>query len=92
MQRAAQQVFVQRLMELGANESASSDVRAIAQHFVGRLPALLFPAGGTPRSAAWGAHIEAVADVVKRYKERPFSPYAPQKPLPVPAGDPIGQP
>ena len=43
VQRAAQQVFAQRLMDLGANESASSDVRAIARHFVGRLPALLFP-------------------------------------------------
>lgn len=92
VQRAAQQVFAQRLMDLGANDSASSDVRAIARHFVGRLPALLFPVADAPRTAAWRAHIETLTDVVKRYRERPFSPYAPQKPLPVPAGDPIGQP
>ena len=46
----------------------------------------------TPRSTAWRAHIETLTDTVKRYKERPFTPYVPQKPLPVPAGDPIGQP
>jgi hypothetical protein len=33
-----------------------------------------------------------IADLVKRYEQRPFSPYMPQKPLSVPAGDPIGQP
>jgi hypothetical protein len=90
-QRAAQQAFAQRLMDLGANESASSDVRAIARHFVGRLPSLLFPGAATPRSTAWRAHIETVTDAVTRYRDRPFTPYVPQKPLPVPAGDPIGQ-
>jgi hypothetical protein len=90
VRRAAQQVFAQRLMDLASNESASSDVRAIARHFVGRLPALLFPTADTARSAAWRAHVETLTEVVKRYRERPFTPYVPQKPLPVPAGDPIG--
>ncbi len=90
--RAAQTVFVMRLMELGANESASADVRAIAQQWVGNLAALTMPTGGaagTP-SPEWSAHIEALRGMVTRYQERPFSPYTPQKPLPVPAGDPIG--
>ncbi len=40
-QRAAQSAFAMRLMELGANEAAAADVRAIAQVFVSRLPSLL---------------------------------------------------
>ena len=90
--RAAQSVYVLRLMELGANESASADVRAIAQQQVGQVLALMMASGSsaTPVSAAWTAHGQALRDLVKRYEERPFSPYTPQRPLPVPAGDPIG--
>jgi hypothetical protein len=90
--RAAQTVYVMRLMELGANESASADVRAIAQQQVGQVGALTMVPGNSAAaaSAEWAAHDQALRELVKRYEERPFSPYAPQKPLPVPAGDPIG--
>ena len=91
--RAAQTVFLMRLMELGANESASADVRAIAQQQVRLTTSLaLSPAGTVKGSQEWSAHLAALADLAKRYEGRPFSPYTPQKPLPVPAGDPIGQP
>jgi len=89
-QRAAQTVLVMRLMELGANQSAASDVRAIAQHQVGQIIGSGLIAGAAPASAEWAAHTRALLALVKRYEERPFSPYTPQKPLPVPAGDPIG--
>jgi hypothetical protein len=91
VQRAAQSVFAMRLMELGANESAAADVRALAQSFVAQLPMILLVPGqagvGTP---AWTAHYEAMKRDVERYAQRPFSPYTPQKPLATPAGDPIG--
>ncbi len=90
--RAAQTVFVMRLLELGANESAASDVRAIAQQQVGQLALLATPPGSATASAspAWTAHAAALRALVERYEDRPFSPYTPQQPLPVPAGDPIG--
>jgi len=86
-QRAAQSVFVMRLMDLGVNENASSDVRSIAQRAVAGLPMMLFPEGqATPE---WVAHKVAVQRDVERYAQRPYSPYTPQKPLATPAGDPI---
>jgi hypothetical protein len=90
--RAAQSVFAMRLMELGANENASADVRAMAQHTVGSLTSMLPPLSDDPArfSAPWAAHLSSLRDLIKRYEERPFSPYTPQKPLPVPPGDPIG--
>ncbi len=90
MLRAAQTVLVMRLMELGANEAATSDVRAIAQHQVGQTIGLGPVAGAAAASPEWAAHTKALLALVTRYEERPFSPYTPQKPLPVPAGDPIG--
>ncbi len=90
--RAAQMVLVRRLMELGANESASGDVRAIAQQQLGQLMALTMPTSktGPAASPAWAAHTGALRALIDRYTERPYSPYTPQEPLPVPAGDPIG--
>ncbi|BCS31247.1 hypothetical protein TBR22_A04470 [Luteitalea sp. TBR-22] len=89
--RAAQTVFAMRLMELGANESAAADVRAIAQQQVGQLEMLTMARGtATPASPEWVAHAAALRDMVTRYQARPFSPYTPQKLLPTPAGDPIG--
>jgi hypothetical protein len=81
-----------RLMELGANEAAAADVRAIAQQSVSRLPALLaMPAlGDSGVLPEWAAHHAALLRDIERYAQRPFSPYTPQKPLATPAGDPIG--
>ena len=90
--RAAQSVFVMRLMDLGVNEAASADVRAVAQSMVADLPALLVRAGATPQGQTWRAHLAAIDRDVKRYAQRPYSPYTPQKPLAPPPGDPIGQP
>jgi hypothetical protein len=89
-QRAAQSAFAMRLMELGANEAAAADVRAIAQVFVSRLPALLSVPGQSVVTPEWAAHRAALQRDVERYAARPFSPYTPQKPLATPAGDPIG--
>lgn len=91
-QRAAQRVFARRLMELAADEAAASDVRAIAAQFAGRLPAMLMPSAQAVRTAEWAAHHEALTRDVARFLARPAAPYTPQKPLPLPAGDPIGQP
>jgi hypothetical protein len=90
VQRAAQSVFAMRLMELGANESAAADVRAIAQGYVAQLPTLLSTGQPGTHTPAWTAHYDAMKRDVERYALRPFSPYTPQKPLPTPAGDPIG--
>ncbi len=89
-QRAAQVAFAMRLMELGANEAAAADVRAIAQVFVSRLPALLSGPGQAVVTPEWAAHKAALQRDIERYAQRPFSPYTPQKPLGAPAGDPIG--
>jgi hypothetical protein len=89
-QRAAQSAFAMRLMELGANEAAAADVRAIAQVFVARLPSLLNVPGQSAVTPEWAAHRAALLRDVERYAARPFSPYTPQKPLATPAGDPIG--
>ena len=86
--RAAHVVFIHRLMELGANQLASGDVRAIAQRELAQTAGWLSPAGAS--SPEWAAHIAMLKDLVSRYQARPFSPYAPQQPLPLPAGDPIG--
>lgn len=88
--RAAQATLAMRLMELGADEQAAADVRAIAQASVARLPALLAPGGATAATPEWAAHRAALQRDVERYAERPYSPYAPQKRLDTPAGDPIG--
>jgi len=90
--RAAQSVFAMRLMELGANESAAPDVRSVAQHMVRELAEMLPVPTNEPgrTSPEWLAHGSTLRDLIKRYDARPFSPYTPQKPLPVPAGDPIG--
>ena len=90
--RAAQSVFVMRLMDLGVDEAASADVRAVAQSMVADLPALLVRTGATPQGQTWRAHLAAIDRDVKRYAQRPYSPYTPQKPLAPPPGDPIGQP
>jgi hypothetical protein len=90
VQRAAQSVFAMRLMELGANDAASADVRAIAQRFVEQLPTFIGMPTKGPVTPEWMAHANALKRDVERYAQRPFSPYTPQKPLQTPAGDPIG--
>ncbi len=75
-----------------ANEAASADVRAIAQREVGQTLLLGLAPGAGAASPEWVAHSAMLKNLVERYEARPFSPYTPQKPLPVPPGDPIGQP
>ncbi len=90
--RAAQAVFARRLMDLAADENASSDVRGIAAQFITQVPSLLTVPGQGVRTPEWAAHHAALEAEATRFLARPAAPYTPQKPLPVPAGDPIGQP
>ncbi|MGI8672131.1 MAG: zinc-dependent metalloprotease [Luteitalea sp.] len=90
--RAAQAVFARRLMDLAADENASSDVRGIAAQFITQVPSLLTVPGQGVRTPDWAAHHAALEAEATRFLARPAAPYTPQKPLPVPAGDPIGQP
>lgn len=88
--RSAQALFARRLMDLASDESASSDVRALASRFVsGLLIRLPRPDRGVS-TPGWTAHFDTMKRDIERFLARPAGPFTPQRPLPVPAGDPIG--
>lgn len=84
VQRMIQQSAVRNLIELAANENASPLVRAEATHSLRQLAGLIkrSPADAWRRSAL---------DEIERFLNRPDAVRPPARPVPVPAGDPIGQ-
>jgi hypothetical protein len=89
--RSLQALYARRLMDLAANATASSDVRALASH---RLTGLKRIVGGSAivaqDDAAWQAHWATLEADIDRFLSRPEATVTPPRPLPTPAGDPIG--
>ncbi|HAK55807.1 MAG TPA: peptidase [Acidobacteria bacterium] len=80
--QAVERLVVTRLMQVAAAEDASAQVRAIASDALRELAASL--------DTAASAHDQAARDDIRRFLERPDASYAPTRPFPPPAGDPIG--
>lgn len=89
--RAVQALYARRLMDLATNAEAAADVRAMA---TAALVAMKGEAAPTPAdagaAAAWQAHQAALDDDIDRFLTRPEATVTPPRPLPTPAGDPIG--
>lgn len=85
--RAIQSLTVTRLMDAAADQSASSEVRAVATQALRELSERL----KTPSAdAAEEAHRLATRDDIERFLTRPDQPRKQTAPLGTPAGDPIG--
>jgi hypothetical protein len=80
--REVQGLTVARLMDLAANASASSEVRAAASAGLRQVLALT-------RSAT-SAHATGTTEDIERFLRRPDAPQKRTPPLPTPAGEPIG--
>jgi hypothetical protein len=82
IQEAVQSQLVQRLMDLAADTSASSQVRAQASAGLRKIKALT--------GAQASAHAAATREDITRFLARPADPFKKTDPLPTPAGEPIG--
>jgi len=82
IQEAVQSQLVQRLMDLAADTSASSQVRAQASAGLRKVKALT--------GAQASAHAAATREDITRFLARPADPFKKTDPLPTPAGEPIG--
>lgn len=85
--RAVQAVIVTRLIDLAANQNASSQVRNVATEALRNLLATL---KRTPATGDHAAHIRSTVDDIERFLQRPDSPRRQTSPLATPPGDPIG--
>ncbi len=91
VRRAVQALYARRLMDLASDAAASTDVRAMATAALTRLTTLPSPElsdGGA--AAAWAAHKAALEADIERFLKRPEATVTHPRPLPTPAGDPIG--
>lgn len=89
--RSLQALYVRRLMDLASDATATSDVRAMASHRLMVLKGLIGGSTSVARDdAAWGAHHVALVADIDRFLSRPEATVTPPRPLPTPAGDPIG--
>ena len=77
-----QSLVVQRLMDLAADTSATSAVRAHASAGLRRIKTLT--------AAAATAHAAGTREDITRFLTRPAEPFKKTDPLPTPAGEPIG--
>ena len=82
IQEAVQSLVVQRLMEVAADASATSAVRAHASAGLRRIKTLA--------AAAATAHAAGTREDITRFLARPAEPFKKTEPLPAPAGEPIG--
>ena len=87
IQRAVQNVLVNRLMNLAENPNASSQVRAMANNTLRRLMATLKTTVGTGETAI---HNQNLIENIERFLQRPDAPRRQTAPLATPPGDPIG--
>ncbi|MGH9765951.1 MAG: zinc-dependent metalloprotease [Blastocatellia bacterium] len=84
IQRSAQSLTAQRLMDLASNENASPLVRAEATAALRGLNAAL------KATANADAHRRATQEDIERFLNRPDAVRLATRPLPAPPGDPIG--
>ena len=82
IQEAVQSLVVQRLMDVAADTSATSAVRAHASAGLRRIKTLT--------AAAATAHAAGTREDITRFLTRPAEPFKKTDPLPTPAGEPIG--
>ena len=82
IQEAVQSLVVQRLMDVAADTSATSAVRAHASAGLRRIKTLT----GTAATA----HAAGTREDITRFLARPAEPFKKADPLPTPAGEPIG--
>jgi hypothetical protein len=82
IQEAVQSLVVQRLMEVAADASATSAVRAHASAGLRRIKSLA--------ATAATAHAAGTREDITRFLARPAEPFRKTEPLPTPAGEPIG--
>src|SRR5690606_31988374 len=93
VRRAVQALYARRLMDLASDAAASTDVRAMATAALTRLttlPSPELPGGDAGAAAAWTAHRTALEADIERFLKRPEATVTHPRPLPTPAGDPIG--
>ncbi len=82
IQEAVQSLVVQRLMDVAADTSATSAVRAHASAGLRRIKTLT--------ATAATAHAAGTREDITRFLTRPAEPFKKTDPLPTPAGEPIG--
>jgi len=82
IQEAVQSLVVQRLMDVAADTSATSAVRAHASAGLRRIKTLT--------ASAATAHAAGTREDITRFLARPAEPFKKADPLPTPAGEPIG--
>jgi hypothetical protein len=87
--RAVQSLTVARLMDLAANDTASTQVRATATQALRDLQDLLKKPTGMITTSEL-AHRRATLDDIERFLTRPDAPRKRTAPPPTPPGDPIG--
>lgn len=87
--RAVQSLTVSRLMDLAANDTAATQVRADATQALRDLQDLLKKPSGMITTSEL-AHRHATLDDIERFLTRPDAPRKHTAPLPAPPGDPIG--
>jgi hypothetical protein len=87
--RAVQSLTVTRLMELAANDTASTQVRAVASQGLRELQQRLSASVGIT-DANELAHQRATFEEIERFLTRPDAPRKRTAPLPAPPSDPIG--
>ena len=85
--RAVQNVTVDRLMRLAANENARKQVRAVATDALRKLRLNIKRRVGSGDTAI---HYRATVDEIEKFLARPASPRKPTRSLTNPPGDPIG--
>ena len=90
LQRVVQQVWIDELIGLGANERAAPSARAMATQKLHEIRGWLGEDPGRPRDMRTLAHRGFVMDQLDRYLSRDYRPDDSQMPLVTPPGSPIG--
>ncbi len=89
IQRAVNNLALERLMMLAVNESADGQARALALDTVNRLDAWLAPRANAESDAAWRAHYAFGRFRIEQMRSDPGS-IEQIEPVTVPPGEPIG--
>ncbi len=90
LQRTAQQVWIDALLVLAANERAAPAVRAMTVHKLREFHEWLVENPGRQRDESTRAHRSQVLDQIDRYVLRDFRPGERNERLAIPPGAPIG--
>ena len=92
LQRVVQQVWVDELLSLAANQQAAASVRAMALQKLQEFHEWLIENPGSTRDEETWAHRGMVLDDINRYLLRDYSPDDVRDQVTPPPGSPIGMP